>query len=87
MRNTFANQNCTESAALQFVLTDELYSLLLTQIGDLKCLARLARVSKALSDPALDFLWKKLTKPSQIIRLLPEDVYAFEPDHGPGKVS
>ncbi|KAJ7484434.1 hypothetical protein FB451DRAFT_84866 [Mycena latifolia] len=46
---------------------------------DQKSIARFARVCKMTSDLALDLLWTKLTRPSQIIHLFPEDVYEVTP--------
>ncbi|KAJ6572227.1 hypothetical protein B0H19DRAFT_1348307 [Mycena capillaripes] len=40
---------------------------------DERSLARLARVSKTTSGPALDTLWAKLTDPGQLLGLLPDD--------------
>ncbi|KAJ6572041.1 hypothetical protein B0H19DRAFT_1132329 [Mycena capillaripes] len=42
-------------------------------------IATLARVSKMTSGPALDLLWTKLTVPSHIIDLLPEDAIQLNP--------
>ncbi|KAJ7885177.1 hypothetical protein B0H14DRAFT_2699968 [Mycena olivaceomarginata] len=66
--------------AHQFICIPELYELLLAQLAlerdsryRQESLARLARASRITSGPALDLLWQNLTRPSQIIRLLPED--------------
>ncbi|KAJ6532707.1 hypothetical protein DFH09DRAFT_1182014 [Mycena vulgaris] len=71
-----------DSPAHLFICIHELYELLLMQLSqgggyalDQTSIARLARVSKMTSDPALDVLWMKVTRPSQIIHLLPEETY------------
>ncbi|KAK7059688.1 hypothetical protein R3P38DRAFT_2837250 [Favolaschia claudopus] len=71
-----------ESAAHHFICIRELYDLLLVQLSleenpsdktDRVSIARLARASRLTSGPALDVLWSKVTRPSQIMRLFPED--------------
>ncbi|KAJ7141906.1 hypothetical protein C8R43DRAFT_1200399 [Mycena crocata] len=76
-----------ESAAHQFICITELYELLLMHLAQGKSyerndisVARLARVSKMTSNLALDLLWKNLSRPSQIIHLLPDDVYELTPN-------
>ncbi|KAJ7089285.1 hypothetical protein B0H15DRAFT_840237 [Mycena belliarum] len=81
-----------DSPAHQFICIAELYEQLLKHLargngysrsGDQGSIAKLARVCKMTSEPALDLLWTKLTRPSQIIDLLPEDAFelrnAFTP--------
>ncbi|KAJ7089264.1 hypothetical protein B0H15DRAFT_930746 [Mycena belliarum] len=73
-----------DSPAHMFICINELYEQLLKHLaqgdgyaesGDQNSIAKLARVCKMTSEPALDLLWTKLTRPSQIIDLLPEDAY------------
>ncbi|KAJ7279646.1 hypothetical protein C8J57DRAFT_1712610 [Mycena rebaudengoi] len=69
------------TAATQFIETYELYQICLAFLassmvrGELPSreLAHLARTSKTTSEPALDLLWKTLSNPSPILRLLPAD--------------
>ncbi|KAJ7199254.1 hypothetical protein GGX14DRAFT_468460 [Mycena pura] len=84
------NAGSQDSPAYQFISIQELYDLLLIYVTHdsmgyhsiNKTLARLARVSKWTSGPALDQLWKELSHPSQIISLLPDEVYKVHSPSG-----
>ena len=54
---------------------DILYGVL--RYCDKPTLARLARVSKLISEPALDVLWEELESFTHLLRLLPTDVIAW----------
>jgi hypothetical protein len=74
-----------ESIGSQFFAIQELLLLVLSYISppgkvtmssiDTKTLANLARVSRNLSNAALDALWRSMYQPAAIVRLLPEDTY------------
>lgn len=44
---------------------------------DNQTLARLGRVNKSFSDPALDVLWDSLTSFANLLRLLPEELVTW----------
>ncbi|KAF7329100.1 hypothetical protein MKEN_00170500 [Mycena kentingensis (nom. inval.)] len=49
---------------------------------DRPTLARFARVSRNVSDLALDALWRSLHRPDAVVRLLPEDAYVGTAEEG-----
>ncbi|KAJ6510794.1 hypothetical protein C8R45DRAFT_921507 [Mycena sanguinolenta] len=75
-----------ESIGSQFFAIQELLLLVLSYISppgkgammssiDTNTLANLARVSRNISTAALDALWRSITQPDTLIRLLPPDAY------------
>ncbi|KAF7333532.1 hypothetical protein MVEN_02369500 [Mycena venus] len=84
-------ENTEQSIASHFFAIQELLLLVLSYISppgkgtissiDTDTLATLARVSRNISNAALDALWRSLHQPDAIIRLLPADAYAYEAVH------
>jgi hypothetical protein len=73
-----------ESVGSHFFAIDELLLLVLSYLSPPKAtissidtdpLANLARVSRSISDAALDALWRSMHRPDAIVRLLPADAY------------
>ncbi|KAJ7276701.1 hypothetical protein C8J57DRAFT_1310085 [Mycena rebaudengoi] len=73
-----------QSAASQVFAIDELMLLVLDYLSppnatrsnlDSRSLASLARVSRSISDAALNALWRSVHQPKSIVELLPDDAY------------
>lgn len=67
---------------MQLVLRTRIFhidEILLTIIShcDKPTLARLARTSKAVSDPALDVLWENLESFSYLLRIFPKELVSW----------